>query len=174
MFLKLGTQSHTCKWWVLCMYNNLIVSEQRFDWTSHIACLNIQSYNSFHHIHVWIWQVVAYEELPTLDSWLTSECELCPFDVHQEGHIEDSVPEAIEVRNVFTKKHLGNSGQMSLQCKIWITLWICIPWCCQNKKWYKVPNIIYFIAVRANLIVAFIIWGTYYCLASELDFQVMR
>lgn len=42
--------------------------------------------------------MVAYDELPTLDTWLNSDCELCPFYTRYEGQIEDSVPEAIEVR----------------------------------------------------------------------------
>lgn len=50
-------------------------------------------------------QVVAYDELPTLDSWLNSDCELCPFYIQHEGQIEDSVPEAIEVD--FANRFIG-------------------------------------------------------------------
>ncbi|XP_061171458.1 uncharacterized protein LOC133180985 [Saccostrea echinata] len=50
-------------------------------------------------------QVIPYEELPTIDTWLNSDCDLCPFSVQHEGQIEDSVPEAIEVD--FANKYIG-------------------------------------------------------------------
>ncbi|XP_062592364.1 uncharacterized protein LOC134253794 [Saccostrea cucullata] len=50
-------------------------------------------------------QVIPYEELPTVDTWLNSDCDLCPFSVKHDGHIEDSVPEAIEVD--FANRYIG-------------------------------------------------------------------
>ena len=41
--------------------------------------------------------MIPRNELPTLDTWLNCEAELCPFIVHQTGFIEDAGNEAVEV-----------------------------------------------------------------------------
>ncbi|XP_060065786.1 uncharacterized protein LOC132546105 [Ylistrum balloti] len=46
-----------------------------------------------------------WEEMPTMDSWLNCEQELCPLRVYEDGLIEDAGCEAVEVD--FANKYIG-------------------------------------------------------------------
>lgn len=50
-------------------------------------------------------QVIPWDELPCMDTWLNCDVELCPLIVHQDGVIEDAGCSAIEVD--FANKYIG-------------------------------------------------------------------
>ena len=47
-------------------------------------------------------QVLKFDEIPSLDTWLDCTSELCPVTVHTAGVIEDAGSDTIEVRLIMS------------------------------------------------------------------------
>ncbi|KAL3847294.1 hypothetical protein ACJMK2_018213 [Sinanodonta woodiana] len=65
----------------------------------------LQQWNNLTGNVIYTRQVIPLEELPTLDTWLNCNFDLCHLEVHQDGLIEDAGCEAMEVD--FANRYIG-------------------------------------------------------------------